>query len=136
MTITGWDREIKGFLGRIPKDVLLMLAILLTATGSFGLGYLAGKDGATVSGSDIWIEKRAQKELPAAAIASVEAPKEPSSEPMAAGGGYVASKSGKAYHLPWCPGAARIKEENKIWFASKEEAEAKGYTAAKNCKGI
>lgn len=136
MTITGWGREIKGFLGRIPKDVLLVAAILLTATGSFGLGYLAGQDSASVEGHDIWIEKRAQKSLPAAAIEAVEAPEEVPAEPIAAGGGYVASKSGKAYHLPWCPGAARIKEENKIWFASKEEAEAKGYAPAKNCKGI
>jgi hypothetical protein len=51
-------------------------------------------------------------------------------------GRYVASKNGSAYHLPWCSGAARIKEENKIWFATKEEAEAAGYRAASNCKGI
>ncbi len=51
-------------------------------------------------------------------------------------GEYVASKSGTKYHLPWCPGAGQIKEENKIWFKSKEEAERAGYTPAANCKGI
>lgn len=51
-------------------------------------------------------------------------------------GGYVASKSGEKYHLPWCSGAKSIKEENKIWFRTKEEAEAAGYTPAANCKGI
>ncbi len=51
-------------------------------------------------------------------------------------GAYVASKNGTKYHLPWCAGAKAIKTENKIWFASKAEAEAAGYTAAANCKGI
>lgn len=49
---------------------------------------------------------------------------------------YVASKNGTKYHLPTCPGAKRIKEENKIWFDSKAEAEQAGYEPAKNCKGI
>ncbi len=50
--------------------------------------------------------------------------------------GYVASKSGTKYHLPWCGSAKQIKEENKIWFATKEEAERAGYSPASNCKGI
>jgi hypothetical protein len=49
---------------------------------------------------------------------------------------YVASKSGTKYHLPWCSGALRIKEENKIFFTSKNEAEKAGYEPAANCKGI
>jgi len=50
--------------------------------------------------------------------------------------GYVASKNGTKYHLPWCGSAKQIKEENKIWFATKEDAERAGYTPASNCKGI
>lgn len=49
---------------------------------------------------------------------------------------YVASKTGTKYHLPWCSGAQRIKEENKVWFATKAAAEAAGYEPAANCKGI
>ncbi|MFH1170833.1 MAG: hypothetical protein V1704_04715 [Candidatus Vogelbacteria bacterium] len=51
-------------------------------------------------------------------------------------GALVGSKNGTKYHYPWCSGAQRIKEENKIWFASKEEATAKGYTPAANCPGL
>lgn len=51
-------------------------------------------------------------------------------------GKYVASKSGKAYHFPWCAGALKIKEENKIWFQTKEEAESRGYKPAGNCEGL
>lgn len=46
---------------------------------------------------------------------------------------YVGSKNSNVYHLPDCPGAKRIKEENKRCFSSKEEAEKAGYRPAKNC---
>ncbi len=51
-------------------------------------------------------------------------------------GKYVASKSGTKYHLPWCSGAQRIKEENKIWFDTEEEAKKAGYAPAANCPGL
>ena len=51
-------------------------------------------------------------------------------------GKFVASKSGSAYHYPWCPSALKIKEENKVWFETREEAEAKGYKPAANCPGL
>ena len=46
----------------------------------------------------------------------------------------VASKNSTVYHFPWCPGAQKIKEENKITFASEQEAQSRGYTLASNCK--
>lgn len=52
------------------------------------------------------------------------------------GGLYVGSRTSDKYHLPWCSGALRMKEENKVWFSSKEEAEARGYSPASNCRGI
>lgn len=52
------------------------------------------------------------------------------------GGEVVASKSGTKYYFPWCGTAKRIKEENKVWFASRAEAEAAGYEPAANCKGL
>ncbi|OHA15361.1 MAG: hypothetical protein A3G52_00010 [Candidatus Taylorbacteria bacterium RIFCSPLOWO2_12_FULL_43_20] len=48
----------------------------------------------------------------------------------------VGSKTSDKYHYPWCSGALRMKEENKIWFKSAEEARAAGYTPAGNCKGL
>ena len=52
------------------------------------------------------------------------------------GGQLVGSKNGTKYHYPWCSGAERIKEENKIWFQSAEEAKRAGYTPAANCPGL
>lgn len=41
---------------------------------------------------------------------------------------FVASKSGSKYHWPWCSFAERIKEENRIYFGSEQEAQAAGYS--------
>lgn len=48
-------------------------------------------------------------------------------------GSFVASKNGKKYYPLSCGGAKRIKEENKIYFATTEEAERAGYGKALNC---
>jgi hypothetical protein len=52
------------------------------------------------------------------------------------GGAYVASKNGTKYYLLSCSGANRIKAENKVYFATKAEAEKSGLTPATNCPGI
>ncbi len=51
-------------------------------------------------------------------------------------GAVVGSKNGSVYHLPWCPGAKQINEENEVWFESRKEAEDNNYTPAQNCKGL
>jgi hypothetical protein len=48
----------------------------------------------------------------------------------------VGSKNSTKYHFPWCSGALRITEANKIYFNSIEEARAKGYSPATNCPGL
>ena len=45
----------------------------------------------------------------------------------------LASKNGTKYYLKTCSGANRIKEENKVYFSSVEEAELAGYGPAANC---
>ncbi len=131
----------------VPEAVLWLAIILLSSSGSFGLGYLTGKE---AEGGDVIIESRGgfevQEEvsrepevnaLVAAPLPAVKAVVQNEEVPvLSSGGEYVASKSGKSYHLPWCAGAKQIKEENKIYFGSKAEAEAAGYAPAKNCKGI
>lgn len=48
-------------------------------------------------------------------------------------GMFVASKNSTIYHKPDCKYAKQIKEENKVWFKSAEEAEKAGYKPDKNC---
>jgi len=49
---------------------------------------------------------------------------------------FVASKNGTKYYLPECSGAKRIKEYNKIYFSSREEAEKAGYEPAVSCPAL
>ena len=122
----------KQVLGKIPAMVIYLLILVLSSSASFGLGILAGKDMAKGQGGGFEVQNvLGTSTLPAAAVAAPE-----SAPQLPAGGQYVASKSGTRYYLPWCSGAKQIKEENKVWFTSKEDAESKGYTPAKNCKGI
>ena len=45
----------------------------------------------------------------------------------------VASKSGKRYYFLHCSGVKRIKEVNKIYFKSENDAKKRGLTLASNC---
>lgn len=44
-----------------------------------------------------------------------------------------ASKKGKTYTFNWCGGASAIKQTNKIYFKSEEEARNSGRTLSKLC---
>lgn len=105
------------------KDVILVIIIILVALISFGLGRLS---------------KIEERKMPIIIENQQQTTKQPTTinQNQLAGAGFVASKNGTKYHYPWCPGAATIKEENKIFFASAEEARQAGYTPASNCKGL
>lgn len=113
---------------RKTADILLISIIILLGILSFGLGRLSVSRSDTSpvllcsTATPITGDKTAQQETIAV--------------PISQGGEYVASKNGSVYHLPWCSGAQRIKEENKVWFTTKEDAEQAGYRPATNCKGL
>ena len=136
-TILDTDGKIKPTdMRRILENRDLFPAVLIVVVGvvSFGLGRLdrPAADVAVPFGS-----MRPTVPLPKSPVVeSMEQGDESGQKTVTAPGSYVASKNSNKYHLPWCAGAARITEENKIWFSSKEEAEAAGYTPAGNCKGI
>lgn len=46
----------------------------------------------------------------------------------------VSSKNSNKYHFPWCPGAGKISDQNKITFPTESAAIASGLTLAGNCK--
>lgn len=61
----------------------------------------------------------------------VKEPKEmkPQPHPSAGAGAWVASKTGKKYYPADSAGAKKIKEENRITFATEEEAQKAGYSS-------
>ncbi len=138
MTIADIGGRGKELLAKIPPRVLILAILMLSTTLAFGLGILAGRDlerghsGAqNPSDTGFWIETREQ--TPAAAVEAVETGVSGNRD---ASGSLVASKNGTKFYLPSCSGAARIKEANKVWFSSRQDAEAAGYSAAANCPGL
>lgn len=116
--ISNYAQKIKDRIEERKIDLSIAAIIFLVGLASFGLGRLSAvlpeKTPVTVTESAFVMQKSGEAEK----------------------GRYVASKNGSAYHLPSCSGAQRIKEENKIWFSTKQEAEALGYRPAGNCPGL
>lgn len=124
---------------KIGSDLFIVLLIVLVGTASFGLGKLSA------------IEK---KKLPIAVLKTQETllkgiigdsnienlslgeTKSISSIATSSKGIVFASKSGKRYYYPWCSGAERVKESNKVWFLTVEDAKKAGLTPAVNCTGL
>lgn len=116
----------------LSGDLYVVLVIILVGGASFGLGRLSMIE-STRAPVEIQYEE-GQLVSQGANVAKSTSRKEallPS-----ASGQYVASRNSTKYHFPWCAGAQRIKEENKIWFDSKEEATRAGYSPAANCDGL
>lgn len=116
---------------------VLLICIALAA---FGLGRLSGLTQVSTSNiASAGIERfdaHPKIETVSTETESTESQDGASEPAVSSAKTYVASKNGTKYHLPWCSGAQRMKEENKVWFETKEEAEAQGYAPAANCKGI
>ena len=126
-------------------DDTLYIAILLilVSVASFGLGRQSMGEGSIaavsspvkvqlVASSTFLVPKNTASSAPTgvgngAAVITAPVPK------AASTGSYVASKSGSKYYKTTCSGAKRIKEANKVYFASVEEAAAAGYSPAANC---
>lgn len=128
MSIRDVQEKIKGsvipLLHRHQGDIFVGVIILLVGLGGFGLGRLSVRlpmlSSIAVVGTD--------QGTSIAATSTITADK--NDRPV------VASKTGSRYHLPECPGALKISDANKVWFASRAEAEKAGYTPAANCKGL
>ncbi|MEW5907665.1 MAG: hypothetical protein AB1643_00565 [Patescibacteria group bacterium] len=119
--LTETVKKCKSKIQSYEKDILLVMVIILVALISFGLGRLS---------------KIRENRVPIT-IENLSANLMIESKPgFDSHGSVVASKNGTKYHYPWCGGAQQIKEENKIWFSSIEEARKAGYVPASNCKGL
>lgn len=122
--------KIKAQIAPYKDDLFIALIIVLVAVIGFGLGRL----------SAIYDQKEPirieygvnQTSIAKNALSGTNLEVSPPSEEKL----YVASKNSDKYHFPWCSGAKRIKESNKMWFSSKEEAEGMGFKPAGNCEGL
>lgn len=130
--LSDYLEKVKEWFSVNRADLFVAAVIFFVGLSSFGLGRLSviwpQKEPITIENHESRVmnhgDEGAQGNDKAASIL------------RSVNGRYVASKSGKYYHYPWCPGAQKIKEANKIWFDTKEEAKKAGYKPAGNCSGL
>ena len=111
-------KQVKHKIKPFENDLIIVIIIILVTFTSFGLYKLAELRG---NKTLITIEKKT--EIGEGGILNTEKL-------------FVASKNGTKYYYPWCSGVSRIKEENKVWFSSSDEAKKAGFEPAANCKGL
>lgn len=116
-SIQEWADRSKGYLDRGVGEWGIPILVVLVGFASFGLGRLSASEDSR-------------------RMVSIRQTETTEMKPMAIGGQVVASRTGKAYHFPWCPGATSMKETNKIWFKDEEAARSAGYAPAANCEGL
>ena len=133
-------QKIKHFFGVLTTpEIYMAIVLILVGAASFGLGRLSAleesKPPVRILGSSAAVAVSGTAGAAEGAVV-VQEGEEDDVPDIAPGGKYVASKNGSKYHFPWCSGAKRIAENNKVWFNSIEEARAAGYEPAANCKGL
>ncbi len=120
-----------GYINTRFKGILLIAILILSLTASFGLGRLSA-----LNSRDTGISV-GEIELNTMSASAYEAKQSTQNLSNQTGDGVVvASKNSDKYHYPWCSGAKRIKEENKIYFDSIADARNAGYVPAGNCEGL
>jgi hypothetical protein len=126
------------------QDDTVYIAVLLCLVGlvSFGLGRMSVARVANQDNAPAKIQIMASSSIlvpqPSPLITLPEAAQAASvvTVPAVHMGPYVGSKSGTKYYLETCSGVKRIKEANKVFFSSVQDARAAGYTPAANCPGL
>ncbi len=114
------------------EPYLLPILVLLVALAAFGLGRLSATQGSTAL-RVLYPEAKPAEPLANTAAVVKAAPVRVAGQ---GSGAYVASKNGAKYYLVSCSSASRIKAENRVYFASVQQAVAAGYEPAANCPGL
>ena len=140
MSIQDAGQKIKAFLDS-PKghELLIIMIIMATALGSFMLGKITQRGSSPVvinSDPNLIIRTPEQAKMAKSSpttAAVVNASQSTSTTDSSQKGDYVASSRGKKYYPVDCAAASSLKESNKIYFQTMEEAEGKGYTLSASC---
>jgi hypothetical protein len=122
--------HLKNFIKNNSQDIFIIAVVILVALISFGIGRLSAPKTEPIQ---IMNSEKASVEnlVPERGQGTAQGENQEDYEEKVVG-----SKNSDKYHLPNCPGAKQISEQNKIWFNSIEEAEKAGYSPAGNCPGL
>ncbi len=132
MSIHTLAQKIKTRAGEHRQTLVFMGILAGTAIVSFYLGYIAHLESHFEPPISL---QGAQNPYSKAYV--VQAGQSPAKGEIAAiplsSGAFVASKNGRKYYPVGCGSSKRIKDANKVFFNTKTDAEAQGYSIASGC---
>lgn len=144
MSITNSMEKIKQFLqSEKGKDIMIVIVVILVGLGSFELGRLSKENdsqgvkieysdqtntnqGASVISADIG-------NVPDVGLQNPRSTTSGTSVDTSSGKTFFASSKGKKYYTISCSAGKTIKQTNRVYFNTGEEAEAAGYTLSSAC---
>ncbi len=132
-------QKIKGILGFYEGGISTTLHVFLLLGVGFA-AYMLGLVSGPVEGQggEVKVFSQGVRTLPNSILATNTLQQEPgpTNSLQTLTGKFVASKKGTKYHRTDCPGAQTMKDENKLYFQTEEEARAAGFAPAGNCPGL
>ncbi len=117
----------------VATALLFSGIVVLVGISAFGLGRLTAIEGHKTR-PVIYTPTVPSERATPTPVSEKNTPKEKSTTSPAHT--LVGSKNGTKYYPAACPGAARIKVANQVWFASVADAVAAGYTPASGCSAV
>ncbi len=130
---------------RRNKDLLSILTIIIISFGSFFLGRNSATNNTTsqvsiIGAGGVISPDNSGKYAKAGAYNQNDVGDNTTGDSntsadtsIYAKGNYLASSRGKKYYPVDCPASQNIKESNRIYFKTANEAETKGYTLSTSC---
>ncbi|MEX2052185.1 MAG: hypothetical protein WD991_00625 [Candidatus Paceibacterota bacterium] len=120
-------QKIKHFLdSEQSKDILTVIIIILVGLGSFGLGRLSKqppKEGLKIEYRGVELSGNTLEALNASNIVE-----------NVGGKNFFASSRGTKYYPVGCQAGTSLKQENRIYFTTREAAEGAGYELSSSCR--
>lgn len=129
-------KKIKHFIdSEKGKDTLIILIVILVGLGSFELGRLSKENNSEglkieYTGTNM---PQSLGNQPASPISASTNTKGLDSQNSTSEKNYFASSRGSKYYSVGCSAGKTIKQENRVYFSTGEEAEASGYTLSSSC---
>ncbi|OGJ01712.1 hypothetical protein A3I95_00335 [Candidatus Nomurabacteria bacterium RIFCSPLOWO2_02_FULL_44_12] len=123
--ITNWIESETG------KDILVILIVILVGLGSFELGRLS--KGVNSGGLKVEYPEGEQAQNQAASGISAFEYAKTQVVPNNAQKAFFASSRGSKYYPVGCAGGKSIKQENRVYFSTKTDAERAGYELSSSC---
>ena len=127
------------------KDIMVVFIVVLVGLSSFGLGRLSKEDinkGLKVEYTDQQantintLDSFENQNLNSQNISQVntENTQKVPAIPNSVGKSFFASSRGQKYYSIGCSAGKTIKQENKVYFSTKTDAEKAGYELSSSCK--